>query len=149
MSHVHARDPFCLRVFAATICRDSSPANSSNKGHFRRFPYHPALCSGAQGRRLCGTTWVTPIFDVTQNLYSKRLWEAQVDAFAARCTRQPSCGRLSKRGLPTQASAVRSVSDVSPEFIIGSMYWMVSHRRVEPARTYQTLLILSRLGPGC
>ena len=44
-------------------------AESSDKGYFRRFrPCFPAICCAkAQGRRLCGTTWVTSIFDVTQN----------------------------------------------------------------------------------
>ena len=46
---------------------------------------------------------------VTQNIYGKSWWEERVDAFAARCTRQPSCGRLSKRGLPAQTSAVGQV----------------------------------------
>jgi hypothetical protein len=43
--------------------------------------------------------------DVTQNAYGKNWWEERVYAFAARCTRQPSCGRLSKRRLPAQTSA--------------------------------------------
>src|SRR5579862_5521672 len=43
MSHVHTRDPFCPRVFAATICRDSSPADSSNKG-IRSLAYMLDLC---------------------------------------------------------------------------------------------------------
>jgi hypothetical protein len=55
-------------------------------------------------------------------------WEERVYAFAARCTRQPRCGRLGKRGLPAQTSAVG-------QFPI--------------ARTYQPLLILSLLDPGC
>jgi hypothetical protein len=51
-------------------------------------------------------TWVTSNIDVTQNVYGKSCWEERVYAFAARCTRQPSCGRLGKRGLLAQASAV-------------------------------------------
>ena len=44
MSHVHARDPFCPRMFAATICRDSDSAKSSDKGLFSELPHHPAIC---------------------------------------------------------------------------------------------------------
>jgi hypothetical protein len=33
--------------------------------------------------------------------------------------------------------------------IVGSMYWMVLHRPVEPARTHRELLILSLLDSGC
>ena|SRR5580698_934126 len=67
----------------------------------------PAVCCiKAQGRRLCGTTWVTSNIDVTQNVYGKSWWEERVDTFPARCTRQPSCGRLSKRGPPAQTSTV-------------------------------------------
>ena len=65
---------------------------------------------------------------MTQNVYGKSCWEERVYAFAARYTRQPGCGRLGKRGLLTQTSAVG-------QFPI--------------ARTYHPLLILSLLDPGC
>jgi hypothetical protein len=37
-------------------------------------------CAQAQGRRLRGTTWVTPDIDVTQNVCSERWCEVRVDA---------------------------------------------------------------------
>ena len=55
MSHVHARDPFCPRMFTATICRDSDSTNSSDKGAFfgTSAPTIPAMrCAKAQGGRL-------------------------------------------------------------------------------------------------
>ena len=67
MSHVHARDPFCPQVFSATICRDSDSANSSHKGLFRSLRTIQLYAAKAQGRRFCGTTWVTSNIDVTQN----------------------------------------------------------------------------------
>ena len=39
-------------------------------------PCIPAMCCAkAPGRRLCGTFWVTPNVDVTQNVYRKGWWE--------------------------------------------------------------------------
>ena len=33
-----------------------------------------------QGRRLCGTFWVTQVIGVTQNVYGRSWWEERVDA---------------------------------------------------------------------
>jgi hypothetical protein len=33
-----------------------------------------------QGRRLCGTFWVTEVIGVTQNVYGRSWWEERVDA---------------------------------------------------------------------
>ena len=86
--------------------------SSSNWGEINDFGLIvgdsvPAVCClKGQGRRLCGKTWVTSNIDVTQNVYGKSWWEERADTFPARCTRQPSCGRLSKRGPPAQTSTV-------------------------------------------
>ncbi len=52
---VHARDPFCPRVFTATICRDSDSTNFSNKRgiflNFRTAHSGHALREGARGVR--------------------------------------------------------------------------------------------------
>ena len=37
--------------------------------------HHPASCCAGAGRRLCGTTWVTSVFDVTQNAPRKTTLE--------------------------------------------------------------------------
>src|SRR5580698_750132 len=89
-----------------SFCRDWGSAASSLKEYFRSFRVPAVCCIKAQGRRLCGTTWVTSNIDVTQNVYGNSWWEERVDTFPARCTRQPSCGRLSKRGPPAQTSTV-------------------------------------------
>src|SRR5271170_2195375 len=69
ISHVHTRIPLCPRM-PATLRRDSAPANSSGKAHFSELPhrpFQPYVARNAQGRRLCGTTWVPSNIDVTQN----------------------------------------------------------------------------------
>ena len=56
--------------------------SSSNWGEINDFGLIvgdsvPAVCCiKAQGRRLCGTTWVTSNIDVTQNVYGKSWWGA-------------------------------------------------------------------------
>jgi hypothetical protein len=66
-SHVHARDPISPRMLANSFWRDSDLADSSDKGLFRSLRTIRLYVALAQGRRLCGTTWVTSKFDVTQN----------------------------------------------------------------------------------
>ena len=44
ISHVHTRVPFCPRMLATTLCRDSDSADSSDKG-IRSLGYVPDLCS--------------------------------------------------------------------------------------------------------
>ena len=60
---------FALGCLQPPFAEIRTRAESSDKGYFRSFrPCFPAICCAkAQGRRLCGTTWVTSIFDVTQN----------------------------------------------------------------------------------
>ena len=50
ISHVHTRIPFCPRMLAATICRDSDSADSSDKGAFfgARAPSSYMLRVGAR-----------------------------------------------------------------------------------------------------
>src|SRR5260370_22654277 len=67
MSHVHARDPICPRTSTNSFCRDSDPANSADKGLSRSLRTIQLDVALAQGRRLCGTIWVTSNIDVTQN----------------------------------------------------------------------------------
>jgi hypothetical protein len=54
-------------MLANSFCRDSDLADSSDKGPFRSLRTIQLYVALAQGRRLCGTTWVTSNIDVTQN----------------------------------------------------------------------------------
>jgi integrase len=70
MSHLHARNPMCPRMLAATIRRDSDWAESGNKGYFRSFRtthFCHIRRKPAVVRNILGHANI----DVTQNVYAK------------------------------------------------------------------------------
>jgi hypothetical protein len=81
ISHVHTRSPFCTGTFAATLCRDSAPADPSVKGYFGNF--HAAHSSRmldesarpAIVRNILGHVDIR----VTQNVDRKSWWKGFPD----------------------------------------------------------------------
>src|SRR5262249_52387328 len=74
MSHLHARNPICPRMFANSFCRDSDSADSSDKGYFQSFrTMHSSnmLREGARPGVVRDNLGHANI-DVIQNVYGKR-----------------------------------------------------------------------------
>ena len=65
-SCVHARNPIRPQMLATSF-RGGSSADSADKGLFRSLRTIQLYVALGQGRRLCGTTWVTSNIGVTQN----------------------------------------------------------------------------------